>query len=102
MSYNEYLKMRKQFQDNNKRLIEHINHSTNIPQNVLLQKEVAELLETDEATFKKIDDKFYFTEKLVNKLMWFSYLKGCEQFVESSYQKGWDDCLDDVKERLEL
>lgn len=102
MSYNEYLKMRKQFQDNNKRLIEQINLSKDVPQEILWQKEIAELLKDDSAKFETIDGKFYFTETMVNKLMWFSYMKGCESFKESFYQKGWDDCIEDVKERLEL
>ena len=47
-----------------------------------------------------INEEFYFTEKLVNKLMLFAFLKGRRDVNEKSYEKGWEDCRKDVANKL--
>ena len=63
---------------------------------------ISEKLEDENAKFLKIEEKYYFTELLVNKLMHYAYLKGSRSVNEDSLKKGWDACMEDVAKKLGL
>lgn len=103
MSYDDYLKAVKEYAEDNASVISEVNKADKepiFPQHILWAKTVSEHLENDEAKTLRIDEEFYFTEKLVNKLMLFAFLKGRNDVDEKSYKKGWDDCMDDIAEKL--
>ena len=100
--YSWYLKQCKEYADNNKEVIKEAKKE--VPQHILLAKTVSDEFK-DEANgigYKTIDDQFYFTGKMVNRLMYFAYLKGSRAMNEKSYEKGWDDCTVDVAKKLGL
>ena len=99
MSYEDYLKKQKEYVESKAADIAKVNKDK-MPQGILWNKMVCSKLEDDKAYSKTIEDNYYFTELLVNKLMYFAYLQGSKAFEENSYQKGWQDCRRDVAEKL--
>ena len=102
-AYDEYLKMTKKYSEDNLDIIEETNRSDKesiFPQHILMAKTVSKHLEDDEAKTLRIDENFYFTENLVNKLMLFAFLKGRKDIDELSYRRGWKDCRDAVAKTL--
>ena len=101
-AYETYLKDIKEYVIQNDEVIEECKKE--IPQHILWSKNVCDALEDkkENAVTKEIDDEFYFTEILVNRLMYFSYLKGAKDINEKSFQKGWDSCRDDVAKKLDF
>jgi len=101
--YEDYLKGKKKYANDNSGIIKVTNKSdkeTIFPQHILWAKTVSKELETDEAKTLTIEKEFYFTEKLVNKLMLFAYLKGRSDIDEESFKIGWDDCRIDIANKL--
>ena len=99
--YEHFQILKKKYISSVKDDIKKVNKTKPIPQYILWQKEVCEELENKEAHCERIDGNFYFTELLVNKLMYFSYLRGISKVEEKSYARGFDDCLKKMKELLE-
>lgn len=54
----------------------------------------------DRKTFTSEDGTFGFTEHLVNQLMEFAYDQGRKSIDEDSYNKGFQDCWNDVLNKL--
>ena len=100
--YSWYLNQCKEYAENNKDAIKECKKE--VPQHILWAKTVSDELkdEANDCGYKTIDDKFYLTEKMVNRLMYFAYLKGSKSFDEKSYKKGWSDCIEDVAKKLDL
>lgn len=98
--YSWYLKNCKEYAESNKEIIKECKKE--IPQHILWAKTISDDFKDDVngCGYKTIDDKFYFTEKMVNRLMYFAYLKGTRAIDEKSYKKGWDDCIKDVGSKL--
>ncbi len=88
--------------DNKNAISETINQASKslFPQHVLWAKTVCSELETETAKTLTIDQKFYFTEELVNRLMLYAYIKGEENIDINSYKRGWDDCRKDIANKL--
>jgi hypothetical protein len=104
-NYDEYLKGQIIYAEKNKDVINEVNKSDKdiiFPQHILWAKTVCKQLENDKAKTLTINDEYYFTERLVNKLMLFAYLKGAKDIDETSFKKGWEDCLQDVANKLGL
>ncbi len=100
MSYSEYVNSCKNFAESNQDLIDIVNKSKETPQSVLWQKTVSNKLENETAKCLRIDGEFYFTEKLVNKLMHFAFLKGQKGFDERSFESGWAKCRKEMLSAL--
>lgn len=60
------------------------------PQNILVYKMASSALENadDDAVCKRIEDNYYFTEKLVNRLMYLAYLEGKREIDPRSFEAG--------------
>lgn len=104
-AYEDYLAKCKEYAENNEEIIKLVNFSDKeiiFPQHILLMKTVSKYLENDKAKTVKIEDEFYFTEYLVNKLMLFAYIKGSRNIEETSFKKGWDACREDVAKKLDF
>ena len=71
-----------------------------IPQHILWEKSVSDKLGDEDAKCVKIEDKFYFTEALVNKLMYLSSLRASMDVNKDSFEKGWTACMQDVLNKL--
>lgn len=79
--------------------------NTVFPQHILEMKNgtTDALKEYDEdANYLRIDGKFYFTERLVNILMLFSYEKGKRYTDNVSYTRGWEDCKNEICKHLDI
>lgn len=100
-AYDNYLKSKLEYTASKQKEIEHVN-KTEIPEYVLWQKTVADQLINEGAKYKTINDKFYFTELLVNKLMYFSYLMGSKAINQVSFEEGWRAHRENVLRRLEI
>jgi len=98
--YEEYLEGKKKYAEENKKTIEKAK-TDNIPQAILWQKTVSDHLEDDKAKCVTIDGNFYFTEKLVNRLMYYSYLRGRCDIEKKSYDRGFSDCLEKMREKID-
>lgn len=109
-AYESYLKLKKEFAENNKSAIDIVNNcGKHNPQNILMMKTVYDKLvdEAKGARLIKLDpgseeSTLYFTEPLVNKLMHFAFLMGSKAIDEKSFQSGWDSCREDVLTRLDI
>jgi hypothetical protein len=51
-------------------------------------------------TFRAYGDKFGFSEKFVNQLMWLAHKKGVEEGKRQGERVGWDNAMDDVAKKL--
>ena len=100
--YEWYLKTKEKYASDNEAIVKEVNRHKDTPQNILWSKSISEKLENDDAKCVFKEDGFFFTEILVNKLMHFSYLQGTRGINEKSYQDGWNDCLDNVAQKLGL
>lgn len=98
--YEWLLKNKKKMVEANKDLIKEVNNSENTPQEILWLKELSDELEDDTCKFEEIEGKYYFNEKLVNKLLHLTYLKLSKRGADN-YQNGWDDCKSDILNRIE-
>ena len=102
-AYEEYRKGVEKYIADNRSTIEETKRQANdtiFPQNILWAKEVCDELKTDDAKTLHIEDEFYFTEKLVNRLMLFAFLKGRRDIDIRSHKKGWNDCRKDIASKL--
>lgn len=102
-AYKEYRKEVEKYISDNASVIKETKkqaEGTIFPQHIFWAKKVCKELETDEAKTVSIDDKFYFTEKLVNRLMLYAFLKGQHDIDMKSYKRGWNDCRKDVEQKL--
>ena len=80
-----------------------VTHKEEISQNILFMKAVGTKAfdnKTDRTTFTAPDGTFGFTEPLVNQLMEFAYDQGRKVGDEISREKGWNDCWQDVMNKL--
>lgn len=103
--YDWYLEEQRKAVENTKRVVEEVNKEANktvFPQYILSWKMAYSGLETEEAKCVTIDGKFYFTEKLVNKLMLLSSLMSTRMINEDSYNKGWQDCWENTLKKLDV
>lgn len=101
--YDWYLEQKRKAIENTKHAVEEVNKEdskTVFPQYILSWKMACSELETEEAKCVTIDGKFYFTEKLVNKLMLLSSLMSTRMINEDSYNKGWQDCWENTLKKL--
>jgi hypothetical protein len=98
MSYDTYQEMKREYHLNNKHLIEIVNKDT--PQNILMAKTVWCKLEDDKAKATTLNNEFGFTERLVNKLMHFAYLKGSSDIEQRSYDRGYEQARQDILEKI--
>lgn len=100
--YELYLRGRKEHIEKYKDVISKVNNSS-VPQNILWIKSVCREIENDEAKCETINDEFYFTEKLVNKLMYLSYLIGVNdgRDVAGSFDDGWNAHREHIMSLLE-
>jgi hypothetical protein len=107
MSYDAYMAGIKKYVEDNKPLIDQVNKEAKeiiFPQHILWYKNVYKELvdELNNAKTTTIDGEFYFTEKLVNKLMLFAWHKGQHNIEEMSYKRGWNDRMKDIANLLGL
>lgn len=75
------------------------------PQHILEMKSgtIDALKDTnDESTFTRADGRFYVSESLVNRLMLFSYEKGKRYHDNASYERGWEDCKEEICKHLDI
>jgi hypothetical protein len=89
--YEEYLESCKKYANDNRSIIEDTKRKASdiiFPQNILMAKTVIK------------DGNFYFTEKLVNRLMLFAYLKGSRAVDEDSYKMGWNDSKEEMTNKI--
>jgi hypothetical protein len=103
--YDEYRKGVEKYISDNRETIEKTKRQANetiFPQHVLWAKEVCGELETEDAKTVWIDGEFYFTEKLVNRLMLYAFLKGERNIDIKSHKRGWEDCRKDIAGKLEF
>ena len=100
MSYDDYMKAQARYVSDNAMPIKLVNASKETPQNILMMKGLYKEFESDDAKCNTINDQFYFTEKMVNRLMHFAYLKGCNALDVKSYEEGWKSCYNDVLKKL--
>lgn len=103
--YEQFRKQAEEYVKENRPTIEETKRLANdhiFPQHILWAKEVCDELKTDEATTLRIEDNFYFTEKLVNRLMLYAYLKGQKHIDTKSFQKGWNACRKDIAQKLDF
>lgn len=98
-AYEEYAAAVLKFVASKEKEIAFVN-ANEVPQHILWSKSICGALEDSEAYTKRIDDKFYFTELLVNKLMHFAYLAGTKEIDMQSHRKGWDDCWAETMKKL--
>ncbi len=95
-SYEEYIKLKKNYISSKSLDIQIVNNTKDIPQEILWQKEVVDCLTVNESCYKTLDGVFYFSEKLVNKLMYFSFLQGSNDINERSFRKGWRAAQEEI------
>lgn len=74
--------------------------TSDIPQHILATKEVAAALTVGEDGYTKTEAGLFFKEKLVNRLMYLSYLHGTQAIDERSFAQGWDKAIDIMREKL--
>ena len=98
-AYDDYVRNSAEYVTQNKQTTDFINKSE-IPQHILWKKNVANSLINETAKYATIDGTFYFTEALVNKLMYFAYLDGSKAMDETSYNKGYAECRADMLSKL--
>ena len=106
MSIDAYMDEVKKYVEDNKPLIDQVNKEAKgiiFPQHILWYKNVYKELvdELNNAKTTTIDGEFYFTEKLVNKLMLFAWHQGRHCIEESSYKRGWDNCRKTIADSLD-
>src|SRR4030042_2505157 len=75
-------------------------NSSEVPQHILWDMAVCKEFEDSEAYTKTIEGKFYFTELLVNKLMYFAYLSGTKDINARSYRRGWKEAHDHILKKM--
>ena len=76
--------------------------STDVPQHILATKEIAEDLSSGTDGYVRNEMGFFFTERLVNRLMYLSYLHGCAEIDEKSFNKGRNAAIEMMREKLEV
>ena len=102
-AYEEYRKGVEKYIADNRATIEETKRQasdTIFPQHILWAKEVCDELKTDEAKTLRIEEEFYFTEKLANRLMLYAFLKGQRDIDIRSHKRGWNECRKDVAQKL--
>ena len=100
-AYEEYRKgVEKYIADNHATIEETKKQARIFPQHILWAKNVCDELETDDAETLRIEGGFYFTEKLVNRLMLYAFLKGQRDIDMRSHKRGWNECRKDVAQKL--
>ena len=96
MSYELLKEMERKYLESSADLIARVNKEakdTVFPQNILVYKMATDAVSNaeDDSVCKRIDDRFYFTEKLVNRLMLLAYYEGTRAIEDNSYRKGVAD-----------
>lgn len=97
--YEELMKNIDSYLDRNENDINAVNKSE-IPQHILMAKNAYKMFKDYDAGFTVIKGKFYFTEAMVNKLMYFAYLLGSKDINQKSYDKGYNDSRANIAEYL--
>jgi hypothetical protein len=75
--------------------------SEEIPQYILATKEIADDLVKGDEGYLRTEVGFFFTEKLVNRLMYLSYLYGKDEIDEKSFNLGREKAIEIMKEKLD-
>jgi hypothetical protein len=75
--------------------------SEEVPQHILASKELADALTVGEDGYCRTEAGFFLKEKLVNRLMYLSYLHGRADIDERSFAAGRDKALEMMREALE-
>jgi len=65
-----------------------------VPQHILATKEIANELCDDGDGYATTETGFYFREKLVNRLMYLSYLHGKDEIDKASFKKGYKHAIE--------
>ena len=101
--YQHFLKLKANHAEQHKQLIQGIKKAEGIPQWVLMDKTVSDAIMPDgQQGTVTIDDKFYFTEPCVNRLLWFCTKKAHLDIDQKSYQDGYNSAMKDVAKKLDL
>jgi hypothetical protein len=101
--YDEYREQVEKYLADNKATLEETKKQANntiFPQHILWAKEACDELRTEEAKTLTIEGTFYFTEKLVNRLMLYAFLKGQRDIDKRSHEKGWNDYRQNIADLL--
>jgi hypothetical protein len=79
--------------------IEQVLH-TSVPQHILATKSVVDALAPGTDGFVRNSTGFFFTETLVNRLMYLAYLHGREDIDNRSFQAGYEKALEVARKKL--
>lgn len=93
MSYERIKQIEENYLTQSKDLIARVNKEAKdivFPQNILVYKMATDAVSSaeDGAVCERINDKFYFTETLVNRLMLLAYYEGARAIDERSREVG--------------
>ena len=75
--------------------------STEVPQHILATKSIADELVKGDEGYVRNEVGFFFTEKLVNRLMHLAYLHGRDDIDERSFEAGKNKAIELMQRKLE-
>jgi len=82
-----------------KKNIEHVLNNE-VPQHILVTKEVADALTVGEEGYSRTEVGFFLKERLVNRLMYLCYLKGSSEIETKSFEAGYNKAIELMEKKL--